>query len=218
MKKFACMMALALLLAIMPAGAAESASLSVEVGQRSGVTDITMVYTVDSELASNCAVTLVPQSGVHQDQNCTGNKIYIAMASAGSIDTSSPLAYITADLTAGAALSEAIRLESLIINGRAVSGNLIADGFRAVLKGDVLTVSGSLRDELGGSYRAFLAAYDVSGKMLACKAVQLELNAVSGVFSETMSGCADAKTAKLMFLNSEDMIPMTDSQNMPVQA
>ena len=74
-----------------------------------------MVYAVDPALASGCAVELVPQSGVYQDQNCAGDKIYISMAAAYGIDTSAPLAYITAELTGGADISRAIRLESLLI-------------------------------------------------------------------------------------------------------
>ena len=217
MKKFACMMALALLLVIVSAGAAEPASLPVEIGRRSSVTDITMVYTVDTALASNCAVTLVPQSGVYQEQNCTGNKIYIAMAAAGSIDTSSPLAYITADLTSGAVLSEAIRLESLIINGKAVSGNLIANDFQAVLKGDVLTVSGSLRDPLGSNCMAVLAAYDAEGRMTAYRLLPLDLASGDVDVDETMTGCEGAGTVKLLLLDSGDLMPLTDSLDLTVR-
>lgn len=217
MKKIACMMALVLLLAAVPAGAAEP-GLPVRVGRRSGVTDITMVYAVDTRLASNCTVTLVPQEQVYQQENVKGDRIYIAMASAGEIDTSAPLAWITADLAEGASITETIRLESLIINGKPVSRNLAASGFQAVPEGERLTVSGSLWDDFGGSCTAYLAVYDRTGRMLDCRLYPVELQPrTEQRFSESIEDCGEASAAKLFFLSGGSPAPVTDSVEMTVR-
>ena len=200
-----------LLLASVPAGAASPAVLPIEVQQRSNVTDITLVYSVDPDQISEIRVSINQQENVLSDYYYENGTLIIVLVTAYEIDTSDALGTITAELAPGASVSEAIVLKELVMNGESCSSNLVPGDVRAAKSGSQVTVSGTLRDDLGGgAMQVFAAAYNSDRKMLACKIIPTEVSDSNTPFSCTMDGCKDAVTVKVMFLQPDSFVPLAE--------
>jgi hypothetical protein len=205
---FSLLLLLALLLPI-PAQAVEASTLPVYIRWQ-GVTDVSVTYSVDSRVTNLSVTGPAQSSGVYFDYNYEDGVLKIAAASAKVMDTTQPLATISADLPAGMTMEEAFQMTKLVVNGTRCRTNSQITQATATKDGASVTLSAQVLDDLGGDLICVLAVYDGQGKMIGCTSVPVS-QIGSQTITQTFTGCKSAAKGKAFLLDPAGYRPTSSA-------